>query len=234
MFPSEATVRARMITLFTSRLGHWSALVRPRRLADNAQIMQPASSPTVYALLLLAALCLPGPGVAEEFVVEEVTPDPVPVQVENRWALSGGYGGQWYGDGLDRGAGYSVQLLYRAHVDTPEEGRWLFELGLEHARSERRPEVDDEGRRARIVSSGAFYRFNRMIGGSVYVGARLGLSRVRGTDEKSDLDLVVGVQSGLRLTDWLDFTVELVAADPSVSGPSGAPADLRAGLIVSF
>ena len=186
------------------------------------------------AACLLLALGLQQTASAGELEVEEVRPATPPVEVENRFAVGALYGGQWYGDGLERGTSGALQISYRAYVDTPEEGRWLFELGFEHARSGRRPEVDDDGSRARLTSTGVYYRFNRLIGPRLFVGGRLGMSRVRGTDAKRDLDAVVGVQTGLRLTDWLDFTMELVAASPSTSGPSAQPADLRAGLVISF
>lgn len=186
-------------------------------------------------LLLFCVLLLPAMALADEpFSVEPVEPRPVEPDVEHRWGFGLAYGRQWYGEDGDPGMSGALQLTYRAYVHTEQEGRWLFELGAERSLSYEDPEIDADGRSRRIQSSGLFYRFNRFIGTRFYLGGRIGLSRVRGTEEKNNLDLVVGLQSGVRVARWLDVAVEFVTSEPSVSDTAAYPADVRGVITLSF
>ena len=178
-------------------------------------------------LLAVLLLMLPLTALADTDLVEPVEPFVWESDVQAGWGLGLAYGGQWYGDGFDAGTVGALQLTYGALVETEREGRWLFELGYEYAQSDRRPEVDDDGNRSRLRSHGVFYRFNRFIGQRFYLGGRVGMARVRGTDDKSNLDLVIGLQSGVRLGQRLDVGIEAVTSDLETSGPAAFPADLR-------
>ncbi|SEP07109.1 hypothetical protein SAMN04488052_10882 [Aquisalimonas asiatica] len=197
--------------------------------------LRSASPPVLLsALLALAAASLPGALSADE--VPRVEMDPPESSVTSRWGVGVAHGVQWYAD-EDDGNGESgtvnaVQITYRALLDTEREGRWLFELGFEHAVSGDRPEIAP-GQFRRVRSNGVFYRFSRYFGSSpVYVGGRAGMSRVRGPEDKSNLDLVLGLQAGVSLTSWLDAGVEAVAAAPGADG--GQPADVRGVVTVAF
>lgn len=185
-------------------------------------------------LLLVAFVFHPQATAADP--VPRVEMDPPESSVSSRWGLGVAHGVQWYAD-EDDGSGESgtvnaVQLMYRALLETDREGRWLFELGFEHAVSDDRPEIAP-GEFGRVRANGLFYRFSRYFGDSpVYVGGRAGMSRVRGPEGKSNLDLVVGLQAGVSLTSWLDAGVEAVAASPGADG--GQPADVRGVITVAF
>lgn len=187
---------------------------------------------TRFLLALLLAIALPA--VADDDLVQPVEPLVWEPDVHGAWGLGLAYGGQWYDDGFDAGTVGALQLTYGALVETSREGRWLFELGYEYAQSDRRPEVDEDGRRSRMRSHGLFYRFNRFIGQRFYLGGRVGMARVRGTEDKNNLDLVIGLQTGVRLASWLDVGVEAVASDLETSGPAGYPADLRGIMTLRF
>ncbi|MFV8835736.1 hypothetical protein ACNSTU_12275 [Aquisalimonas sp. APHAB1-3] len=184
--------------------------------------------------LLFASASFPGVLVADE--VPRVELDPPESSVTSRWGVGVAHGVQWYAD-EEEGNGESgtvnaVQITYRALLETEREGRWLFELGFEHAVSDERPEIAP-GQFRRVRSNGVFYRFSRYFGSSpVYVGGRAGMSRVRGPEDKSNLDLVLGLQVGVSVTSWLDAGVEAVAAAPDADG--GQPADVRGVITVAF
>lgn len=189
---------------------------------------------SMLALLLVVFAVHPRTVAADE--VPRVELDPPESSVTSRWGMGVAHGVQWYAD-EDEGRGdtgtvNAVQITYRALLETEREGRWLFELGFEHAVSDERPEIAP-GQFQRVRANGVFYRFSRYFGRSpVYVGGRAGLSRVRGPEDKSNLDLVVGLQAGVSLTSWLDAGVEAVAAAPGADG--GQPADVRGVITVAF
>ena len=189
--------------------------------------------PTRFACLLCLLLATL-PATADEHRIEPVELPPVTPDVEHRWGVGLAYGNQWYGEDGAAGESGALQITYRAYLETEREGRWLFELGFERSLSYNNPEIDAEGTTRRIQSSGLFYRFNRFFGTRFYVGGRAGLSRVRGTEDKQNLDLVVGLQTGVRVTSWLDVGAELVTAAPSVSERAAFPADARGVVTISF
>ncbi|MCC5859806.1 MAG: hypothetical protein JJT90_16730 [Ectothiorhodospiraceae bacterium] len=174
-----------------------------------------------------------GPAAADD-LVRPVEPEAWTPDTTGSWGIGLAYGGQWYGEGLDAGTAGALQISYGALVETDREGRWLFELGYEYAQSDRRPAVDDDDRRSRLRAHGLFYRFNRFIGQRFYLGGRVGMSRVRGTADKNNLDLVVGLQTGVRLGGRVDAGIELITYDPETSGPAAFPADTRGILTVRF
>jgi len=153
--------------------------------------------------------------------------------LETRWGVGAAYGPQWYGDAGEAGTVGALQLTYRAYVENPEHGLWLFELGVEHASSLDQPEVAD-GEFKKLTSTGVFYRFNKFFGRRFYLGGRVGFARVRGTEEKENLDLVVGVQTGVRLAAWLDAGLEFVSSSPATADLPGKPGDVRGVVTVSF
>lgn len=155
-------------------------------------------------------------------------------QVTTRWGVGFAYGAQWYGGEGESGTSGAVQLLYRADIRGPRN-HWLIELGLERARSISRPAAET-GEALRLRSTGAFYRLNRYIGSRVYLGGRIGFSRVRGLPEDEDryIDTVIGLQGGVRVTSWLDAGIELVAADPEIRDGDGFPAELRGVIVLSY
>ncbi|WP_290651539.1 hypothetical protein [Aquisalimonas sp.] len=184
---------------------------------------------------LICGLLAAGPQRVAADEVPAVDLDPPQSTASSRWGLGVAYGGQWYADedqGFgDAGTVAAVQLTYRARLETEREGLWLFELGYEYAASRTAPEVAP-GREQRVRSHGLFYRFSRYVGPRIFLGGRAGISRVRGPAEKSNLDLVIGLQAGVTLTSWLDAGVEAVAAQPGLDG--GRPADVRGVVTVSF
>lgn len=155
--------------------------------------------------------------------------------VEQRWGLGVAYGNQHYGEEGESGTVRALQLTYRAFISTPEEGQWLYELGFERAISDDNPEITD-GEYNSINASGLFYRFNRLFGDRYYLGGRVGMSRIRGGDEAetSNLDLVLGLQAGVRITSWLEAGVEVVSASLSLSERAGYPTDIRGVLTLSY
>ena len=154
-------------------------------------------------------------------------------EVETGIGVGVAYGLQTY-DGGDNGTSGAIQLSYRALIDTEGTHRWLFELGFEHARSLSNPEVPDEGRDRQLTSNGVFYRQSWVSQGGFYVGGRVGFARIRGTSEKrGELDIVLGLQSGYRFTDWFEAGIEAVVAEPSL-GDGIKPGDLRGIVTVSF
>ena len=153
--------------------------------------------------------------------------------VENRWGVGIAYGVQRYSseESVSNGTSAALQLTYRAFKDirTP----WLFELGFERSLSQSNPEI--AGEEVRIQSTGVFYRFSYLFTPRWYAGARIGFARVRGAGEENDgedLDSVFGLQTGTRVTPWLDLGIETVFTDPDSDG--AYPADVRAVLTVSF
>ncbi|MCH8506955.1 MAG: hypothetical protein LAT50_21985 [Ectothiorhodospiraceae bacterium] len=189
--------------------------------------------PRLLCLLLLVTMPLAALAVDDDDgdLVQRVEPRVVPEDVRARWGIGIAYGPQWYGEGNESGMGGAVQLTYSALLDTDTEGRWLFELGIERSLSYDDPEVE-EGRTARLQSTGAFYRFSRYIGRRFYLGGRVGMARVRGTDDKRNLDLVVGLQTGVQITNWLDIGVEALASEPTFRARAGYPAEVRG--VVTF
>ncbi len=190
--------------------------------------------PRLICLLLLLFLPFAAMAADEDDngdLVERVEPRVTPEDVRARWGIGLAYGPQWYGEGNEAGMSGAIQITYSALVDTDVEGRWLFELGIERSLSYDNPEIGD-GRTARLQSSGAFYRFSRYIGRRFYLGGRVGMARVRGTDDKRNLDLVVGLQTGVQVTRWLDVGVEALAAEPTFSDRAGYPAEVRG--VVTF
>ena len=191
----------------------------------------------VLLLLLLAAGPVAGADLSDPLEdVPPVTLDEAESAVVSQWGIGFARGIQSYAMEEDEALGESgtvnaVQLTYRALLETGREGRWLFELGYEYAESDRIPEVAD-ATFVRVRSNGVFYRFSRFIGSRFYLGGRVGLSRVRGPEDKRNLDLVVGLQTGVRVADWLDVGVEAVAAEPNSDG--GRPLDVRGVVTVGF
>lgn len=187
----------------------------------------------VRAVCLICMGALPANLAAEPVAPVELGPPES--AVDSRWAVGLGYGVQWYTDGDgdigDAGTSTALQLGYQARLETERESRWQFELGYEYAESLATPEIAP-GRERTIRSHGLYYRFSRFIGQRFYLGGRAGIARVRGPDDKSNLDVVVGLQTGLRLASWLGAGVEVVATEPSIDGAQ--PVDLRGVMTVSF
>ncbi|MCK8516956.1 hypothetical protein M0534_11560 [Methylonatrum kenyense] len=155
-------------------------------------------------------------------------------EVETSIGVGLAAGMQTYDSGGSNGTSGAVQITYRALIENDWDGRWLFELGFEHARSLSKPEIPDEGRDRQITSNGIFYRQSWVSQGGFYVGGRLGIARVRGTREKrGELDIVVGLQGGYRFTDRFEAGIEAVVAEPSL-GDGIKPGDLRGVVTVSF
>ena len=155
-------------------------------------------------------------------------------EVETSIGVGLAAGVQTYDSGGSNGTSGAVQITYRALIENSWDGRWLFELGFEHARSLSNPEIPDEGRDRQITSNGLFYRQSWVSQGGFYVGGRVGVARIRGASEKrGELDIVVGLQGGYRSTDWFEAGIEAVVAEPSL-GDGIKPGDLRGVVTVSF
>lgn len=187
------------------------------------------------AALLVAGLAA-APAAAQD--VPPVELDPAESAAQTRWGIGVAYGVQWYEDeneqeGLgEAGTVNAVQITYRARLTEGSGADWLFELGFEHSESGSPPEVTP-GETQRVRTNGVFYRFSRYFGSRFYLGGRIGMSRVRGPEDASGLELVPGLQAGVSLASWLDAGVEVVVADPS-GEPGGRPADIRGVVTVSF
>lgn len=199
----------------------------------------PAAMTNLRRTVLFATAIFIGAAAVPVGAQEDVSPvelaDP-PSRVTTSWGLGLGAGQQWYADedegNGDSGTVRTVQLTYRALLRQPDGGNWLFELGVENAVSVAEPETAP-GVTQRVRMNGVFYRFSRFLGEHLYVGGRLGMSRVRGPADAGNLDLTVGFHGGWRFASWLDASVQLVAADPS-GDPGGQPMNLQGVVTASF